>query len=150
MVHGVMAEVHIRQLTVTHSCRQPAPRAALLETDAVEVLLLVMETGSYFSCIYMGINCSLVGLLLVSILIFSFSPNRPIGPILSRSCNVRPSVCVSVPFPCNFFCVCGLVLRVTCPWTGVDRPSPSRGVLKTGMCPQMGVIPPFLTVIDRF
>ena len=64
-----MAEVHIRQLTVAHSCRQ-VTRAALLETDAVEVLLLVMETGSYLGCINMDTICSLVGLLLLPILIY--------------------------------------------------------------------------------
>ena len=32
-----------------------------------------------------------------------FSLNRPTGPIWSSSCDVCVSVCLSVPFPCNFF-----------------------------------------------
>ena len=46
-----------------------------------------------------------------------FSPNRPTGPIRSSSRDVRLCICVSVPFPCNFFKVmkskvfrCGLWL----------------------------------------
>ena len=32
-----------------------------------------------------------------------FSSNRPTGPIRSSSRDVRLSVCVFVPFPCDFF-----------------------------------------------
>ena len=39
--------------------------------------------------------------------------------------------------PPNFFCIRGLVRSVTHPWTRAERPSPSRGALKTGRCSEM-------------
>ena len=58
-------------------------------------------------------------------------------PIISISHDVRLSACVSVcPLPMRFFCVRELVWSVTRPWTGAERPLPSRGALKTGGVPR--------------
>ena len=48
------------------------------------------------------------------------------------------SLCIyGVPSLCLFFCVLGLVQSVSRPWTGAERPSPSRRALKTGRCSQL-------------
>ena len=42
--------------------------------------------------------------------VYIFSPNRPLGHFgLVVAMSVRVSVCLSVPFPCDFFLLCGLV-----------------------------------------
>ena len=67
-----------------------------------------------------------------------FSPNWPLGRF---GLVVALSICLS-PVSCHFLCVRGLVRSVTRPWTGVERPSPSHGALKTGRCSEMDASSP--------
>ena len=65
-----------------------------------------------------------------------FSPTRLSGPSWFSSRDVRVFVSLFVPFPCNFFCVVGLVQSVPRPWTGAILILILSRALKTRMCPE--------------